>query len=215
MRGLCPAAAPVGGASRLALPAALRSAPRRSAAPPLRRVPTALFGPSKEELALKLKLQDAEASLAGAHRGDALAARVARLQALTRLPRTTTRAEAVRRAAEATTALEAERAARAKADDTVAMYLARLKEAEKDVFKLERQLEEREKAFVSYQARASERLRLGAPQGLMRSRVRASKKSAWGAADADALARAVQTTAEKQIERMAAAMKAAGVTLQA
>lgn len=33
------------------------------------------------------------------------------------------------------------------------MYAARLKESEKDVFKLERKVEEAEKAFVSYQAR--------------------------------------------------------------
>ncbi len=49
--------------------------------------------------------------------------------------------------------LEVERAARAKAADEAKMLAARLREAEKDVFKLERQLEEREKAFVSYQAR--------------------------------------------------------------
>jgi len=33
------------------------------------------------------------------------------------------------------------------------MYAARLKESEKDVFKLERKVEEADKAFVSYQAR--------------------------------------------------------------
>ena len=60
--------------------------------------------------------------------------------------------EAVRRSAESATALEAERAASAKARDEAAMYAARLKEAEKDVFKLERAVEEREKAFISYQA---------------------------------------------------------------
>jgi hypothetical protein len=64
------------------------------------------------------------------------------------------RAEAVRRAAEATAAAEEQRAAAAKAADNAAMSAARLKEAEKDVFKLERQLEEREKAFISYQVRA-------------------------------------------------------------
>ena len=64
------------------------------------------------------------------------------------------RAEAVRRAAEASLALSAERGARAKAAEEAVMFAARLKEAEKDVFKLERVVLEKESMFTSYQARA-------------------------------------------------------------
>lgn len=59
----------------------------------------------------------------------------------------------VRRAAEASADTAAERARADKLAEEVKMYAARLKESEKDVFKLERKVEEADKAFVSYQAR--------------------------------------------------------------
>ena len=121
----------------------------------------------------------------------------------------------MRRGAETALALEAEQAARAKEADTAKMYAARLKEAEKDVFKLERLVQEKEKAFASYQARSRAcavaarcaaccctAKRVIIPP-LTRGRApRSCRGSHRG-----------QTTAERQIERLAAAMKAAGVTL--
>lgn len=109
------------------------------------RLPTvALFGPSKGEQELLRKLETVTASLN----------------------------EAVRRSAEASLALEAERAARKKVEEERDMLRARLAEAEKDVFKLERLVQETERKLTSY-----------------------------------------QTTAERQIELMADALKKAGIQL--
>jgi len=104
----------------------------------------ALFGPSKGEQELLRKLETVTASLN----------------------------EAVRRSAEASLALEAERAARKKVEEERDMLRARLAEAEKDVFKLERLVQETERKLTSY-----------------------------------------QTTAERQIELMADALKKAGIQL--
>ncbi len=139
------ACAPLQARSGVALQPCSRAALRRGAHTPRAgaRV-VALFGPSKEELALKLRLDEASRALA----------------------------EANTRAGALAVSLESEQAARKKAEESRDMYVARLKEADKDVLKLERRLEEAEKAFVSY-----------------------------------------QTTAERQIEDMGTAMKAAGITL--
>lgn len=105
---------------------------RRHSARRLRAPAVALFGPSKEELELKSKLDSATRSLE----------------------------EAIRRAADLSLALQDEKAARKKVEDERDLYQARLKEAEKDVFKLERRVEETDKKLASYQVTAERQIAL-------------------------------------------------------
>ena len=86
----------------------------------------ALFGPSKQEAELQSRLDAASRVLE----------------------------ETLRSGAETALALESERAARKKVEGERDMYKARLAEAEKDVFKLERVVAETEKKLGSYQLSA-------------------------------------------------------------
>lgn len=86
----------------------------------------ALFGPSKQEAELKSRLDATSQVLE----------------------------EALRKGAETALTLESERAARKKVEGERDMYKQRLAEAEKDVFKLERLVQETEKKLVSYQTSA-------------------------------------------------------------